>query len=128
MADVMARSHRAVRPVASAAVRACAGAAVIPPIPMRVCSLSSVRNRIVLGQPLPFSVRDAERMLLLARGQVIADADQLNALMKRGALVEVQELAESVQPKPVRTVSNSQRLAQMPAEWDKGLQEVRKAL
>ena len=62
---------------------------------MRVCSLSSVKNRIVLGQPLAFSVRDADRTLLLARGQVIADGAQLDALMRRGALVEVHELTEA---------------------------------
>jgi len=93
---------------------------------MRVCSLSSVRNRIVLGQPLPFSVRDAERMLLLAKGQVIADNAQLNALLQRGALVEVSELTEAM--KPARRESQAERLARLPAEWERGLQDVRKAL
>ncbi|OWQ88558.1 hypothetical protein CDN99_17065 [Roseateles aquatilis] len=94
---------------------------------MRVCSLSSVKNRIVLGQPLSFSVRDADRTLLLARGQVIADEAQLDALMRRGALVEVHELAEAMRP-GARTGSSSPRRDQLPAEWDRGLQDVRNAL
>lgn len=93
---------------------------------MRLCSLSSVKHRITLGQPLPFSVRDAERMLLLARGQVIADHAQLDALMRRGALVDLTELAAATTPG--RSASQTQRLAQLPAEWDRGLQDVRKAL
>lgn len=93
---------------------------------MRVCSLSSVKNRIVLGAPLPFSVRDAGHMLLLARGQVIADDAQLQALFKRGALVEADELAEAIQPARAETVA--QRLARLPADWDRSTSDVRQAL
>jgi HD-GYP domain-containing protein (c-di-GMP phosphodiesterase class II) len=93
---------------------------------MRVCSLSSVKNRIVLGQPLAFSVRDADRTLLLARGQVIADGAQLDALMRRGALVEVHELTEAMRPgRPSSATSLRDRL---PEEWDRGLADVRNAL
>ncbi|WP_343632810.1 HD domain-containing phosphohydrolase [Roseateles sp.] len=94
---------------------------------MRVCSLSSVKNRIVLGQPLNFSVRDSDRTLLLARGQVIADATQLDALMRRGALVEVHELTESMRPGN-RVASVATRRERLSAEWDRGLQDVRNAL
>lgn len=93
---------------------------------MRVCSLSSVKNRIVLGAPLPFSVRDNQRMLLLARGQIIHDDDQLQELFSRGALVEADELAEAVQP--VKRESPAQRVARLPAEWDRGTDDVRQAL
>lgn len=94
---------------------------------MRVCSLSSVKNRIVLGQPLAFSVRDADRTLLLARGQVIEDEAQLDALMRRGALVEVHELTESMRPgaRPGSTTPRRERLAE---EWDRGMSDVRNAL
>ncbi|MET0520207.1 MAG: HD domain-containing phosphohydrolase [Burkholderiaceae bacterium] len=96
---------------------------------MRVCSLSSVKNRVVLGEPLPFSVRDASRMLLLARGQIIADEAQLEALFKRGALVEVDELAEAFgAQQPQRRESAAQRLARLPQEWDRGNRDVRLAL
>ncbi|MFY9513239.1 MAG: HD domain-containing phosphohydrolase [Rubrivivax sp.] len=93
---------------------------------MRVCSLSSVKEHVVLGAPLPFSVRDTGRMLLLARGQVIADEEQLQALFKRGALVEADELAEAIQP--TRRDAPAQRLTRLPAEWDRGADDVRQAL
>ena len=96
---------------------------------MRVCSLSSVKNRIVLGQPLAFSVRDTDRTLLLARGQVIADQAQLDALMRRGALVDANELAESArQAAPAPTRSAAYLRERLPEEWDRGQQEVRNAL
>ncbi|WP_431264332.1 HD-GYP domain-containing protein [Roseateles chitinivorans] len=96
---------------------------------MRVCSLSSVKNRIVLGQPLAFSVRDTDRTLLLARGQVIADAAQLDALMRRGALVDANELAESArQATPAPTRSAAYLRDRLPEEWDRGMQDVRNAL
>lgn len=94
---------------------------------MRVCSLSAVKNRIVLGQPLPFSVRDSARMLLLARGQVIADEAQMQSLLARGALVEVDELAGAMQP-AARQESREQRLARLPQAWDRSTQDVRRAL
>lgn len=93
---------------------------------MRVCSLSSVKNRIVLGEPLPFSVRDARHLLLLARGQTIVDELQLEELFKRGALVEVDELAGAVQP--ARRETPAQRLARLPAEWERRTHDVKLAL
>ncbi|WP_067065921.1 HD-GYP domain-containing protein [Roseateles chitosanitabidus] len=95
---------------------------------MRVCSLSSVKNRIVLGQPLNFSVRDSDRTLLLARGQVIADEAQLDALLRRGALVEVHELTEAMRPGGPRAGHVAMRRERLTAEWDRGLQDVRNAL
>lgn len=59
---------------------------------MNFSQLSDVRHRVVLGQPLPFSVRNADRTLLLARGQVLGSAEQLEALFERGALVDIAEL------------------------------------
>ncbi len=93
---------------------------------MRVCSLSSVKDRIVLGQPLPFSVRDGSQMLLLARGQVIADEAQLDELFQRGALVEVDEIAEAVQP--AQRAKPARRLDRLAAEWEHSAQDVRQAL
>ena len=93
---------------------------------MRVCSLSSVKNRIVLGAPLPFSVRDTSRMLLLARGQVIVDEAQLQELFERGALVEVDELAGAIQAAPQE--ARPRRTGDLPAEWDKCNADVRLAL
>ena len=72
-------------------------------------------------------MRDADRTLLLARGQVIADEAQLRALMGRGALVEVHELTEAMrQPQPTR--SPAYLRDRLPEEWDRGMQDVRNAL
>lgn len=94
---------------------------------MRFCSLSSVKNRIVLGEPLPFSVRDASRLLLLARGQIIMDEAQLDELFQRGALVEIEELAGAVQ-QPTKRETPEQRLARLPSDWLRTSQDVRQAL
>jgi len=59
---------------------------------MQLCPLASVRQRISLGMPLPFNVRDADRKLLLASGQVIDTQQQMDALFERGALVDTEEL------------------------------------
>jgi HD-GYP domain-containing protein (c-di-GMP phosphodiesterase class II) len=91
---------------------------------MRVCPLATVKNRIVLGQPLPFSVRDSNRLLLLARGQIIMDEVQLEELFQRGALVEVDELAQAVQP-AARRESPEQRLARLPSQWERSSNDVR---
>ncbi|MCA6218798.1 hypothetical protein KGA65_19825 [Ideonella sp. B7] len=93
---------------------------------MRVCSLSSVQNCIELGQPLPFSVRDASQQLLLARGQVIADTQQLEDLFHRGAMVEVEELAGVLQP--VRRSARARRPDQLPAAWDHCSHDMRQVL
>lgn len=91
---------------------------------MRVCPLATVKNHIVLGQPLPFSVRDSNRLLLLARGQVIVDDAQLEELFQRGALVEVDELTKLAQPS-ARRESPERRLAQLPAQWERSSNDVR---
>lgn len=92
---------------------------------MRLCSLQSVKNHIVLGEPLAFSVRDAAHQLLLARGQIVHDAEQLEELFQRGALVEVSEVANAVQPQR-RTARLS--TDQLHGEWQRLSDEVRRAL
>ena len=59
---------------------------------MQFSPLSLVKHRIAVGNPLPFNVRNADATLLLARGQVVATADQMEALFRRGALVDLAEL------------------------------------
>jgi len=61
---------------------------------MQLCPLTRVQHRIRLGTPLPFSIRDATSRLLLAKDQVVRDADELEALVVGGACVDVEELAE----------------------------------
>ena len=59
---------------------------------MQLAQLSSVKHRVHLGSPLPFNVRNADKTLLLARGQKIESSEQLEALFTRGALVDLAEL------------------------------------
>jgi hypothetical protein len=59
---------------------------------MTYAALSAVRSRVRLGEPLPFNVRDQDRTLLLARGHLVRSQGQLDALMNRGALVDLTEL------------------------------------
>ncbi|NRF68478.1 hypothetical protein HLB44_15900 [Aquincola sp. S2] len=58
---------------------------------MRVRPLSSVHQRIAIGAPLPFNVRNANRELLLARGQLVRSEEQMLALLERGALVDLDD-------------------------------------
>jgi HD-GYP domain-containing protein (c-di-GMP phosphodiesterase class II) len=59
---------------------------------MPYAALSTVKHRLQPGRPLPFNVRDADCTLLLARGQPIEGVEQLEALLRRGALVDLAEL------------------------------------
>ena len=59
---------------------------------MTYAELSTVRHRLQLGAPLPFNVRDADRTLLLARGEMVETHEQLEAIVRRGALVDICEL------------------------------------
>lgn len=51
-----------------------------------------VPGHIRLGEPLPFAVRDAAGRLLLARGQVLDDAAQVEALLAREACIDAGEM------------------------------------
>ena len=59
---------------------------------MELCPLAKVQHRITLGLPLPFSIRDGHSKLLLAKDQVVRDEAQLDALVQRGAFVNLDEL------------------------------------
>ena len=50
--------------------------------------LPQVRDLLQVGQPLPFRVLDAQGRLLLNAGNVLADEDQFQALVERGAWAE----------------------------------------
>jgi len=50
--------------------------------------LPQVRDLLQVGQPLPFRVLDAQGRLLLNAGNVLADDDQFEALVERGAWAE----------------------------------------
>lgn len=55
--------------------------------------LATVRDLIVIGQPLPFHVHDALGRRLLAAGQTVLGDTQLGSLLERGAWVDASEAA-----------------------------------
>jgi HD domain len=89
---------------------------------MNFSQLSDVRHRVVLGRPLPFNVRNADRTLLLARGQVLDSAEQLDALFDRGALVDIAELRG-----PLARVLDAPP-EMLPALWNHCMDEVGQTL
>jgi HD-GYP domain-containing protein (c-di-GMP phosphodiesterase class II) len=82
---------------------------------MQLAALDTVKNRITLGSPLPFNVRNADRTLLLARGQTLQSQEQLEALMLRGALVDLAELQTTR-----ADVMGASRV-QLAAMWDQAM-------
>lgn len=84
--------------------------------------LSTVRSRLRLGSPVPFNIRGHDHRLLLARGQVIRDEEQLEALLERGALVDSDEAKSprsEVTEAPVET---------LPALWSGCIDRVGRTL
>ncbi|MDP3700804.1 MAG: HD domain-containing phosphohydrolase [Hylemonella sp.] len=49
------------------------------------------RSKVRLGEPLPWNVRDESTRLLLSRGHIVDSEEQLDALLNRGAFVDVEE-------------------------------------
>ena len=90
---------------------------------MQFAQLSVVKQRVQVGVPLPFGVRDADRTLLLARGQVVSSTEQLEALFERGALVDMEEVMK-VGIDKVRDASP----VQLPALWRQCMDGVGRAI
>ncbi len=85
---------------------------------MQLAALATVKNRIVLGAPLPFNVRNADRTLLLARGQRLQSQAQLDALFDRGCIVD---LAELLNPRENVLKAPREQLAQL---WTESIQRI----
>lgn len=49
------------------------------------------RSKVRLGEPLPWNVRDESTRLLLSRGHIVESEEQLEALLTRGAFVDIEE-------------------------------------
>ncbi|HEX5806592.1 MAG TPA: HD domain-containing phosphohydrolase [Macromonas sp.] len=69
------------------------------------------RAKVQLGVPLPWSVRDEFGRLLLRKGHVVDDEDQLDALLQRGAFVDVEEI-KAAAAQIVEAHTNPSRTAQ----------------
>ena len=89
---------------------------------MQCSPLSQVKDRISVGHPLPFNVRDADQTLMLARGQIIGTQDQMLALFRRGALVDLEEL-QTAEDKIRRAAPG-----ELPGLWSACLDELGNAL
>ncbi len=89
---------------------------------MQLAALASVKHRIALGAPLPFNVRNADRTLLLARGQQVANQGQLDALLVRGALVDLGELQTA------REEMLKAPRAQLPRLWAQSMDRIAQAM
>jgi len=89
---------------------------------MQYAELSTVKHRLRPGLPLPFNVRDADRTLLLARGQRVDSHEQLQALFTRGALVDLAELL------PAGDQVRSAARDQLPRLWAGSMARVAQAL
>jgi HD-GYP domain-containing protein (c-di-GMP phosphodiesterase class II) len=88
------------------------------------------RSKVKIGAPLPWNVRDEETRLLLSRGHVIESEAQLDALLERGAWVDIEEaraaghLHIAAESSPV-VVPHSQSLFDV---WGQSADEMRKLM
>lgn len=89
---------------------------------MQFTPLSQVHQRVTIGAPLPFNIRDSEGHLLLARGQMIESVDFRDTLFKRGALVDLAELRS-----PADRVALASP-AELPGLWDNCMQQLGRTL
>jgi hypothetical protein len=89
---------------------------------MHLAPLAAVRHLIHLAAPLPFGVRDAEGALLLARGQHLDGPAQLDALLERGAVVDLADLRSA------RDAALQAPRERLPALWQDTLRGVAQAL
>ena len=89
---------------------------------MRYSPLATVRHRITFGAPIPFNIRNADHTLLLARGQVVRDLDQMESLLERGAIVDTEEL------KGPRSLVMEAHVEHLPALWGMSIERVGRAL
>ena len=89
------------------------------------------QSQVQLGVALPWGVRDAGGQLLLARGQVLHDSAQLDALLARGATVdasEVRAVAAAAAAARAAQQSASNHPATLFALWEKLLWELERVL
>ena len=85
---------------------------------MQLIPLDAVKHLLKVGAPLPFNVRMDDRLLLLARGQVLDSQEQLQALVARGMMVDIEELQT-----PQERLKRLPR-AQLPAQWGRCMDRV----
>lgn len=84
-----------------------------------------VRSQVHFGVPSLWEVRDAEGHLLLARGAVVEDDEQLAALLAHGAMVDPEEIKAALAAqalasgRPIEAPPPDPRPASLFSLWDK---------
>jgi HD-GYP domain-containing protein (c-di-GMP phosphodiesterase class II) len=89
---------------------------------MRLTTLESIKHLLRVGVPLPFNVRNTDRTLLLARGQIVVSSEQMAALFERGMLVDIAELQTSAE-QVLQASAN-----ELPALWQQSMDRVGQVL
>jgi HD-GYP domain-containing protein (c-di-GMP phosphodiesterase class II) len=79
---------------------------------MRFVELETVKRLLEVGKPLLFNVREPDHTLLLAKGQILESAQQIEALLRRGTLVDVAEF-QAAQSEEIRNAPREQ----LPRMW-----------
>ncbi len=95
---------------------------------MQFAELSQVKDRVKPGAPLPFNVRNADKTLLLARGQRVESQEHLTSLFERGALVDLAELLPAAPGAEARQAIRHASRAELPALWTAALGKVSRLL
>lgn len=91
------------------------------------------RSKVRLGEPLPWNVRDEGARLLLSRGHIVESEEQLDALLSRGAFVDVEEARaiahlEELAEKERLSLSALQRPENLFSLWDHSAAEMEKLM
>jgi len=86
------------------------------------------RSKVQIGVALPWNVRDESTNLLLTKGHVIANENQLEALLERGAFVDAEEIKAGgkpveAEPAPSKAVVAPPNLFGL---WDRANGELKK--
>lgn len=84
--------------------------------------LDAAVERVAVGQPLLLDIYDADQVLLLARGKIVESHSQLQALLERGALVDLDEVHD-----PKQLAKHSPR-TRLPEIWEKATKQINAVL
>lgn len=90
--------------------------------------LTRLQGQGRLGEPLPWGVRDAVGNLLLARGQVMRSAAQIEQLLERGATVDIDELRAVAAAEAARLAALAQRPPTLFGQWEQVLWQLDRLL
>lgn len=93
-------------------------------VPRAQCApLLAVKGQISVPGVLPFSVRDAQGRLLLAKGQSLSSQAEFQLLIERGALVDLEEVATEMEA-TIRKLPRSE----LPRIWSESIAQFRAML